>query len=204
MALSTSLIDADVRVAVPEPIWRFSVAQYHAMIQAGILSADDPVELLDGWLVTKMAKNPAHTLTTQLTYEALAALLPPGWYVNSQEPLTLATSEPEPDLMVVRGSRRDFRTYHPGPQDVALVVEVADASLHRDRTLKQRLYAAAGIPEYWIINLPERQCEVYSTPSGPTAAPAYSQRRVYTLAEAIPLPLDGLEVGRVALGTVLP
>jgi Uma2 family endonuclease len=187
-----------------ECFWRLSVAQYHAMIQAGIVTEDDPLELLEGWLVTKMAKNRPHSLTTQLTREALAALLPLGWYVDDQEPLTLADSEPEPDLMVVRGSRRDYQERHPGPGDVALVIEVADASLQRDRTLKQRLYAAARIPEYWIINLPGRQWEVYRTPSGPTLAPAYGQCLIYTASETVPLCLDGREVGGLDCGSVLP
>ena len=97
MAVSTpSMLTTSWQVP-QECFWRLSVAQYHAMIQAGIVTEDDPLELLEGWLVTKMAKNRPHSLTTQLTREALAALLPLGWYVDDQEPLTLADSEPEPE-----------------------------------------------------------------------------------------------------------
>jgi len=143
-------------------IWRLSVDQYHAMIQAGILTEDDPVELLEGWLVTKMSKNPRHTFVTQLARDVVASLLPPGWYVNAQEPVTTKDSEPEPDVAVVRGNRRQYIDHHPGPQDIALVVEVADSSLQRDRSLKKRLYAAAGIPVYWIVKV-KLSCSHYLT-----------------------------------------
>jgi Uma2 family endonuclease len=98
------------------------------MGRAGILTSDDRVELLEGLLVTQMNKTPAHTLATALLREELAALLPAGWYVRSQDPITLAASEPEPDLAVVRGTPRDYRDRHPGPGDVAVVVEIADAA----------------------------------------------------------------------------
>ena len=87
------------RMVVPtDPIWRLSVEQYHQMIASGILTDDDPVELLEGLLVAKMPKNPRHRLSTQLTREAIARLLPIGWYVEDQEPLTILDSEPEPDI----------------------------------------------------------------------------------------------------------
>lgn len=103
--------------AVPTmPIWRLSVSQYRDMIAAGILTDDDPVELLEGWLVPKMPKNPAHRLSTQLTREALERALP----------TTMSDSEPEPDV-VVHGERHQYRDRHPSPEDVALAVEIAHA-----------------------------------------------------------------------------
>src|SRR5437764_15250806 len=91
-----------------ECLWRLSVEQYHAMSQAGILDEDDPVELLDGWLVTKMPKNPKPSLATQLGQEVLARVLPPNWHVRGQEPVTLPDSEPEPDIVVARGTLRQY------------------------------------------------------------------------------------------------
>ena len=129
-----------------EPIWQLSIDQYHQMIQSGILTDDDPVELLEGWLVSNMPKNPPHSVATQLTRQVLERFLPAGWHVDTQEPITTDTSEPEPDVTVVRGDRRDYLDHHPGPEDVALLVEVADASLQRDRGSKKRLYARARIP----------------------------------------------------------
>src|SRR6266852_7793927 len=90
--------------AVPtEPIYRLSVAQYHAMADHGILDEDDPVELLEGWLVQKMTKHRPHSRCTHRTRRALESLLPGGWYVDAQEPVTTTDSEPEPDVAVVRG-----------------------------------------------------------------------------------------------------
>src|SRR5438105_7391720 len=82
-------------------IWRLSVSQYHNMVQTGVLTEDDPVELLEGWLVQKMPTKPLHRLTTEAIREALEGLLPVGWHVNVQEPITTETSEPEPDVSVV-------------------------------------------------------------------------------------------------------
>jgi Uma2 family endonuclease len=191
--------------AVPHDfILRLSVKQYHQMIESGILTDDDQVELLEGWLVYKMAKTPPHRLATGLVREALAAVVPAGWYVDSQEPITLADSEPEPDGVIVRGARRDYLRRHPGPEDVALVVEVANATLERDRGVKKKLYAQAAIPAYWIINLAERQCEVYTQPSGPTDEPDYRVRQNYKPGEEVPVVVAGREVGRLSVGEILP
>jgi Uma2 family endonuclease len=187
-----------------ELIWRLSVEQYHAMIQAGILAEDDPVELLEGWLVTKMPKNPRHSLVTQLVQAALSRSLPAGWHARGQEPVTTEDSEPEPDIVVARGELRQYLDRHPGPQDVALIVEVADSSLQRDRMLKKRLYASAGTPVYWVVNLPELRIEVYSDPSGQVEQPTYRHQHDYGTADAIPVVLDGLEVARIAVRELLP
>jgi Uma2 family endonuclease len=192
-------------VAVPtDIIWRFSVDQYHAMIQTGILTEDDPVELLEGWLVTKTSKNPKHRAATRLVRQALERIIAPGWYVDSQEPLTTVDSEPEPDVTIVRGETRQYLDRHPGPQDVALVVEVADSSLQRDRSLKKRLYAVAGIPVYWIVNLLANQIEVYTEPSGPTEKPDYQRQQNYSLTDVVPVVIEGQEVGRLAVQELLP
>ncbi|HMN28229.1 MAG TPA: hypothetical protein PKE45_08745, partial [Caldilineaceae bacterium] len=110
-------------------LWRMSVKQYHAIAGAGIINEDEPVELVEGLLVDKMTKNPPHTFATQETRIALENLLPDGWFVNIQEPITLDTSEPELDISVIRGYRRDFRRHHPGPAATMLVVEVSNATL---------------------------------------------------------------------------
>jgi Uma2 family endonuclease len=165
MSTISSLVPTPQRIkpALPsEPVWRLTVEQYHEMVRTGILTEDDPVELLEGWLVPKVPKNPLHRLSTRLIRLALESLVPAGWYVDSQEPVTLADGEPEPDVMIVRGNSRDYRDRHPGPGEVALVVEVADTSLSRDKGLKKRSYARAGIPVYWIMDLNERRLDIYS------------------------------------------
>jgi len=151
--------------AIPNDlILRLSIEQYHAIIQAGILTSDDSVELLEGWLVFKRPKNPPHRVTTRLVRTALENILPRGWYVDSQEPIALSNSEPEPDIVVVRGDTRQYLDRHPGAEDIALIIEVSDTTLQRDRTVKKRIYARAGISIYWIVNLVEEQVEVYSQP----------------------------------------
>jgi Uma2 family endonuclease len=184
-------------------IWRLSVAQYHEMIRSGILTSDDPVELLAGWLVYKMPKNPPHRIATRVALKALEATIPAGWYVDSQEPITLDDSEPEPDVAVVRGDTRLYRDRHPGPEDVALVVEVADSTIDRDRGVKRRVYARAGIPIYWIINLVESVVEVYQEPSGTGEDADYAHRHEYKLSDLVPVIIEGREVGRITARELL-
>lgn len=191
--------------AIPNDlILRLSVEQYHAMIQAGILADDDPVELLEGWLVFKMPKNPPHRVATRLARTALENILPPGWYVDSQEPITLQNSEPEPDIVVVRGDTRQYLDRHPGAEDIAIIVEVSDTTLQRDRTVKKRIYASAGIPFYWIVNLAESQVEVYSQPIAEIELPDYNQRLNYGRATFVPAIVEGVEIGAIDVNDILP
>lgn len=188
----------------PFPVRRFTVAEYHHMIQTGLLTEDDPVEFLEGWLVPKMVRNAPHDEAIELAVEALRSCLASGWRIRVQSALTLSDSEPEPDVAVVRGPIRSRPPQHPSPPNIALVVEVADSSLARDRTVKARIYARAGIPIYWITNLVDTQVEVYTVPSGPTATPAYGQRQDYRPGDQLPLLLDGQQVGQIAARDLLP
>lgn len=191
--------------AVPkDAIWRLRVDQYHKMIRDGILTDDDPVELLEGWLVYKIPKNPPHRISTRLTREALERVVPIGWYVDSQEPITLEDSEPEPDVVIVRGETRDYYDRRPGPGDLALVVEVADAPLERDRESKKRIYARAGIPVYWLINLVENRIEVYTDPLTGADEADYQQRTDFTSLDQIPVVIEGREIGRVVVRDLTP
>ena len=128
------------------PIYRLSVEQYQAMIRASIFEEGDRVELLDGLLVKKMSKNPPHRFATQSLRDLLVAMLPPGWFVDDQEPIATDDSVPEPDLGIYRGRRRDYLSQgrHPGAVDAAVVVEVSDSSLSLDRRTKAGIYARAG------------------------------------------------------------
>jgi len=191
-------------VVPPDLVWPLTVAQYHAMVGSGILTEDDPVELLEGCLVPKMPKRPRHRATTRLIRAELEKRVPPGWYVDSQEPITTANSEPEPDVMVVRGDTRDYLDRHPGPGDLALVVEVADAPLDRDRSLKQRVYAAVGVPVYWIANLRDQRIEAYADPHDPAGSPGYRDQRGFGPEDLVPLVVDGREIARVAVRDLLP
>lgn len=97
------------------PVRRFSVDEYHRMIQAGILTEDDAVELLEGWIVPKMPRNPPHDGTIQIADEVLRPRLPAGWQLRIQSALTMPDSEPEPDLVVVRGDARTYLNRHTRP-----------------------------------------------------------------------------------------
>jgi Uma2 family endonuclease len=185
-------------------IWRFSVDQYHAMADAGILTEEDPVELLGGWLIRKMTQKPEHPVVVDLVRDAFASRLFAGGYVRTQAPVTLAGGEPEPDVVLVRGARREFLRRHPGPDEIALVAEIADTSLARDRGVKRQMYAQAGIPIYWIVNLIDRRIEVYTEPASGAEPPEYGQRRDYEVSEVVPVVIDGVEAGHLAVQEVLP
>lgn len=199
--LPTDLPPLDVPV---QHLCRITVEQYHQMIANGLFGDDQNIELLEGWLVRKMNKNPPHSYATQQLFLVLSRLLPGGWTVRSQDALTTVDSEPEPDACVLRGTPRDYRERHPSAADIGIVVEVADSSLSRDRGMKKRLYARAGIPQYWIVNLSQRLVEVYSEPVASAAQPDYAQRREYRAPEAIPVVLDGVEVGTIRVEEILP
>jgi Uma2 family endonuclease len=185
-------------------IARFSVASYQRMIEAGILTPDDKVELLENYVVLKMPRNPPHDGTIDLLKAALPGRVPAGWLLRIQQTLVLSDSQPEPDVAVVRGSPRTYLARHPSAADAALVIEVADSSLLRDRADKTRIYARDGIPCYWIVNLVDQQIEVYTQPSGATPMATFGALQTYRLGDAVPLVLDGNTVGALPVADLLP
>ena len=186
-----------------EPIYRLTVEQYHELIRSAKLTADDPVELVEGILVFKMPKNTPHMAGTRLCRRTITPLLPAGWFYDEQAPVTLADGEPEPDGLVIRGRLEDYLDRHPGPADVALVIEVSDSTLTRDRTGKLRSYARAGIGLYWIVNLVDGQVEVYADPDPVSAT--YRDRVVLSdRAAAVPLVVNGATVDGITVAAILP
>ena len=143
---------------------RFTVDEYCAMAEAGILAADERVELLDGEIFVMPPIGPPHEDgTTRLSRDLILQLGDRAW-VRVQNSVRLNDyGLPEPDIAVVR-FRDDYHRNRPTPADVLLVIEVADSSLRRDRELKLPHYAAAGIPEVWIANVPARQVEAFHDP----------------------------------------
>jgi Uma2 family endonuclease len=183
---------------------QFSVPEYHRLIEIGLLTEDDNLELIDGYLVKKMSRNSPHDGTLQVTADSINPTLPPGWCMRVQCTVTLPESEPEPDITVARGNNRAFFARHPGPADIGGVVEVSDSTLTGDRIDKGRIYSRAQIPVYWIINLIDRQIEVYEQPSGPTPVPGYAKTTIYKPGDLVPLVLDGVTVGTFAVNDLLP
>ncbi len=183
---------------------KFSVGRYQRMVEEGILTPEDRVELLENYLVLKMPKNPPHEGTIDLIKAALPPRVPAGWLLRVQQTIALPDSQPEPDFAVVRGNPRSYLTRHPGPADVGLVIEVADSSLLRDQRDKTRIYARAGIPYYWIVNLVDRRVEVYSRPTSAGTVPAYGSWQTYQAGDAIPLVLGGAAPATVPAADLLP
>jgi Uma2 family endonuclease len=173
------------------PVRRFSVEEYHRLISQGYFASDERFELLEGWIVAKVPRNPVHDAAVQIANDLLRDLVPGGWGVRCQLALTTSDSEPEPDVVVARGQPRDYVSRHPGPGDVALVVEVANTSLFDDREIKGRVYARAGVSVYWIVNLIDRQVEVYTDPTGPVSDPIYRRRDDYRSGQLVPLSIAG-------------
>jgi Uma2 family endonuclease len=183
----------------PPPAYRLSVEEYERLVEADVL--DDPrVELIDGYLVKKMGKNPPHIWTVDRLLDILKPLTP-GWWCRKEDPVRIPNfDEPEPDVAVVRGSRDDYRTRIPEPKDIALVIEVAEATLDRDQGKKWDAYAHGRIAVYWIVNLVHRRVEVYTDP-GPAG---YDSCQFFTSSQDVPVVIEGALAGRIAVSDILP
>jgi Uma2 family endonuclease len=182
---------------------RLTVDQYHQMIANGILTEEDPVELLEGYLVTKMPGSPEHDFTLNALANRLNRSVPVTFTVRGLSAATIQESEPEPDLVVARGDESLYRHRHPAPADTSLVIEVSASSLLRDRTDKARIYSRAAIPVYWVVNVIDKVIEVYTQLSGQVPAPAYGKRDDYSIGTAVPVILDGQTVGTIAVAEVM-
>jgi len=142
-------------------IWPLSVEAYHTLGEAGLIPKR--TELLYGFVYHKMAKSPLHSSLVQFLHEHLLGAISSELLVRTEQPITCADSEPEPDLAVVRGKIADFRLAH--PRTAELVIEVCVTSADYDRS-KLRAYAGANVKECWLVLGPERQVEVYRSPAG--------------------------------------
>jgi Uma2 family endonuclease len=185
--------------------YRLTVRQFERMIDAGIFPDDVRVELLGGMLVDKMTKNDHHNFTVGRLGKILGRLLPSDWFVREEKSVTLGRSwRPEPDLAVVRGPDDRYRSRAPQAKDIGIVIEVADVSYAQDRGAKWRGYAAARVPNYWIINLPARRVEVYTDPKGRGTAAKYRASTLYDAEVKVPVLIDGWQVGQIAVRDILP
>ena len=191
----------DPLVTGGRPARRFTVDEYHRMIETGILTENDRVELLDGWILEMSPIGPPHVTCVALVAAALQEILPTGWHLRLQAPVTLRTSEPEPDIAVVSGNIRDYITRHPSGSDIALLVEVADSSLEFDRNSKRPQYAAAGIPEYWVVNFNDRQLEVLR---GLAAGGASANPEILDESGSVALTIAGIIAGTIRVSDLLP
>ena len=143
----------------------WTVSEYHRLVDEGILD-DHPVELLKGEIVVMAPEGVPHASISVRAGEYLVRLLGERAQVRPAKPITLSevSSEPEPDLAIVRRSPHEYGDHHPYPEDVLWLVEYANTSLSKDLDEKKRLYADAGVPEYWVVNLRDMTVLVFRDP----------------------------------------
>ncbi|TYQ28959.1 Uma2 family endonuclease [Pseudanabaena sp. UWO311] len=143
----------------------WSCADYHQMIEAGVLDEDDRVELLEGKIVCMSPQRPFHAASVQLSSRLLFKLLGARAEIRIQLPVTLGNdSEPEPDIAVVRFENHEYSFRHPEVSDIYLLIEVADWTISKDRKQKARIYGKHQVLEYWILDLQKRQVYIFRQP----------------------------------------
>jgi Uma2 family endonuclease len=177
-------------------IGKCSLAEYHRLVEEGIL-AGRPVELIGGEIIEMSPETPIHYATAKRGAKYLAELLSGLADVRFNGPITLPDSEPEPDLAIVRLPESAYNDRHPLPQDIFWLIEVAKTSLKTDLEIKAKIYATAGIPEYWVIDLVARQVIVCRYPQ----AGNYTEK--FTLATGSITPLGFPDIP-VSLERLLP
>jgi len=173
---------------------RFSRAEYERLIDLDVFQPGEAIELIGGELMVAEPQSAAHYTAIQKAAKALEAAFGPGWEVRTQGPIGLdEDSEPDPDVAVVPGAPEDYSHEHPSRP--VLTVEVAESSLAVDRHHKSSLYARAGLPDYWILNLVDRVLEVYGEPAPDPSAPfgwRYARSEVFDASACVtPLAAPG-------------
>jgi Uma2 family endonuclease len=144
----------------------FSVTEYYRMAEAGILTEDDRVELIEGEIVKMSPIGSLHAACVKRLNKLLQRQFGDDAVIGVQDPIRLSDfSEPEPDVALLRPRADLYAQAHPTPDDVLLIIEVADTTVLSDRNVKVPLYARAGIPEVWLIDLPQEVVEIYARPA---------------------------------------
>lgn len=180
--------------------FRFSRVAYEQMTRMGLFEGKR-VELIEGEVIEMPPSTPEHFEVSDTLQEILRAYFGRGYWVRFQGDLVLGDSQPTPDIAVVKGAKREYKGRH--PDHAVLVVDVVHTSLEYDRTYKQSLYAKAGIPEYWIVNLREQQLEVYRVPTPREDLPfgyGYAQvsiLRVGDVVQPLAKPEPGIPVSQI-------
>jgi Uma2 family endonuclease len=187
----------------PRTLYRLTLEQYHKMVEAGVFDSDPRVELLDGLLIRKMTRHPPHDESLARLTRRLSRVLPEEWILRMQSAVSFQGNEPEPDFTIARGPEGTYSRRHPTPRDVELIIEVADSSYLADKTDKGVRYARVRIPQYWIVNIPGRRVEVYTSPKA-GRAPGYQERKDYDEADAVPLALGGKPIALLPVRELLP
>lgn len=181
----------------PTAVKYWTVSDYHRMSEMGILTPNERTELLNGQIVLMAAKGTPHVTSLYLLANALRDRLGDAALVRTQDPIQLDDwSEPEPDLVIARGTVLDYAEHHPHPEEIELVVEVADSTLKKDCEIKDKLCARAGIADYWVLDLKNRQLHVFRNP----ASTGYTSHLILTEPNEIaPLAFPNLMLSLTAI-----
>jgi Uma2 family endonuclease len=185
----------------PTPVKRWTVEEYHKLLDCGFFAENESFELIDGWIIPKCKRSPWHCAVQNHLLQRFVKELPGENYLSANCcSVTMSASEPELDLAIVRGPERYFE-HHPYPEDVLIAIEVCEQNtVARDCDLKMDLYAREGISEYWIIDRVAEELRVFKDPIpvGGTAA-KYKSCETYPRGKTVPLVLDGHTYMRIAL-----
>jgi Uma2 family endonuclease len=173
---------------------QWSVEAYHQMIEAGSLG-DRSVELIGGEIVTMSPEGPIHRFINHRASQYLRLLLGEHAEVIEAHPITLADSEPEPDIAVVRSPDTLYVNRHPSPEDIYWLIEIADTTLAKDLGIKKQVYARAGISEYWIVDIPSQTLKIFQNPE----SDSYQLEREYTEGVISPLAFPALKISVLRL-----
>ena len=173
---------------------KWSIADYHRMIETGIL-AERRVEFLEGEIIQMSPEGPLHRKTTDSVAEYLREIFQGRAKIYEAHPITLGDSEPQPDIAVVKLPTSLYDTRHPHPEEVYLLIEVADTTLEKDLEYKQITYARANIIEYWVVNVEARQLIVFQQSS----ATCYQIKQTFSQGTLYPLAFPDLAVSVEAL-----
>jgi len=151
----------------PSTLKRWTVKEYRRLSQLGVLSSDERTELLAGQIAVMASKGTPHVIALQLLALQLDDFFRDKFsFVRAQDPIELGElSEPEPDLAIVKGEILTYIDHHPQPQEIYLVIEIADTTLKKDCDVKDKLYAEAGLQEYWVVDLKNRKLHVFRQPT---------------------------------------
>ena len=189
---------------IPIPRRDLGVDEYRQKAALGELGESSPEELLEGNSVPKERQSLRHEASLDALQQLFKVMLPEGMHARIQQPLDLGDSKPEPDVAVVRNTLDNYATRHPVATEVSMIVEVADASLVKDRRLKARIYSRAGILTYWLLNVMDSQLEVFTNPSGPVPMPGYQEHRTYRIEDRISLVIGLNDLGTIRIGDLIP
>jgi Uma2 family endonuclease len=186
--------------------YRMTAEEYFRAIDADVFEHNRRIELWEGQIYEKMAKKRPHTISSSKLLNALFPVLPEGWYFGFECPILIDDfTAPLPDAVVIRGRPDDYSVRgSPKGNEIGLVIEVADTSLRKNLTTTLAVYARAGLPCYWIVNLVARRVEVYTKPRIVGDTSSYESSEVFEPGQDVPLVLDNQRIASIPVNDLLP